>query len=78
VEHELGEDEDRPGRFALFVRWRTSADVEPSRAYIRTWFDPALAERGATLRRYDGRVRAETSLEPTDDPDAPDQGSAVP
>ena len=31
VEHEIGEDEDRPGRFAFFARWRTAAAVEASR-----------------------------------------------
>ena len=64
VEHEIGEDEDRPGRFAFFVRWRTTAAVEAGRAQVRAWLDPAVASFGATIRRYDGRVRAETSLEP--------------
>jgi hypothetical protein len=66
VEHEIGEDEDRPGRFELFVRWRTAADVGTGRTWVRAWFDPALADRGATLQRYDGRVRAETRLDLTD------------
>jgi quinol monooxygenase YgiN len=66
VEHEIGEDEDRPGRFELFVRWRSAADVGTGRTWVRGWFDPALADRGATLRRYDGRVRAETRLDPAD------------
>jgi hypothetical protein len=62
VEHEIGEDEDRPGRFSLFVRWRTSAAVPAGRAAISDWFDPAVASFGATLRRYDGVVRAEMPL----------------
>jgi heme-degrading monooxygenase HmoA len=71
VEHEIGEDEDRPGRFAFFVRWRTAAAVEAGRSQVRVWLDPAVASFGATIRRYDGRVRAETSLEPTAAPADP-------
>lgn len=77
VEHELGEDEDRPGRFEMFVRWQTAAAVEAGRTWIRTWFDPELASFGATIQRYDGRVRAETSLEPTAQPDISDSGAAA-
>ena len=60
VEVELGEDVRREGRFMYFVRWRSLVEMESVRIQRGGSLRETLAEFGATMTGYDGRVRAET------------------
>lgn len=63
VEYEIAEDPDRPGRFAIFARWRTAAERDAHRARGGQRMVDELAGLGATVRRFDGLQRAETPSE---------------
>jgi heme-degrading monooxygenase HmoA len=61
VELELSADVQQAGRFLFFVRWQSQEHVDRGRTQLRSSLDPEVTALGGTIRRYDGRVRAETA-----------------
>ena len=57
--YELLSDEDRPGCIALLHGWRTEGDLTAARGAMAAEADRQARRAGASLTRFDGRLRAE-------------------
>lgn len=59
ISHEVYRTHKRPPSFVVVHQWRRLSDLERFRAEVGARHEAILAERGATLERFTGRLAAE-------------------